>query len=70
MAERLQKILARAGYGSRRQIEDWIRAGRIRVNGSPAELGLSVGAEDTIEIDGRPVALAVALSQPIPRTIL
>jgi len=70
MAERLQKILARAGYGSRRQIEDWIRAGRIRVNGSPAELGLSVGAEDSIEIDGRPVAVAVALSQPIPLTIL
>jgi len=70
MAERLQKILARAGYGSRRQIEDWIRAGRISVNGSPAELGLSVGAEDTIKIDGRPVAVAVALSQPIPRTIL
>jgi 23S rRNA pseudouridine2605 synthase len=70
MAERLQKILARAGYGSRRQIEDWIRAGRIRVNGRPAELGLSMTAEDTIEIDGRPVAVAVALSQPVPRTIL
>jgi 23S rRNA pseudouridine2605 synthase len=70
MAERLQKILARAGYGSRREIEDWIRAGRISVNGSPAGLGLSVGADDTIAIDGRPVAVAVALSQPVPRTIL
>jgi 23S rRNA pseudouridine2605 synthase len=70
MSERLQKILARAGYGSRRQIEDWIRAGRISVNGRPAEPGLSVGAEDSIEIDGRPVALAVARSRPVPRTIL
>jgi 23S rRNA pseudouridine2605 synthase len=70
MAERLQKILARAGYGSRREIEDWIRAGRIRVNGSPAGLGLGVTAEDTIEIDGRPVAVAIALSQPVPRTLL
>jgi 23S rRNA pseudouridine2605 synthase len=70
MAERLQKILARAGYGSRRQIEDWIRAGRISVNGSPAELGLSVTAADTIKIDGRPVAVTVAHSRPVPRTIL
>jgi len=70
MAERLQKFLARAGYGSRREIEDWIRAGRISVNGDPAVLGLSVGAQDNIEIDGKPVAVAVALSQPVPRTIL
>jgi len=70
MAERLQKFLARAGYGSRRQIEEWIRAGRINVNGRPAELGLSVGAQDRIEIDGKPVAVAVALSNPVPRTIL
>ena len=70
MAERLQKILARAGYGSRRQIEDWIRGGRISVNGSPAVLGLGVTGADRIEIDGRPVAVAIALGQPIPRTIL
>jgi 23S rRNA pseudouridine2605 synthase len=70
MVERLQKFLARAGYGSRRQIEEWIRAGRIRVNGRPVELGVSVGAQDRIEIDGKPVAVAVALSRPAPRTIL
>lgn len=70
MAERLQKFLARAGYGSRRQIEEWIRAGRIRVNGLPVELGVSVGAQDRIEIDGKPVAVTVALSRPAPRTIL
>jgi 23S rRNA pseudouridine2605 synthase len=70
MAERLQKILARAGYGSRRQVEDWIRAGRIRVNGKPAELGLGVTATDTIEIDGRTVAVTAALGQPAPLTLL
>jgi 23S rRNA pseudouridine2605 synthase len=70
MAERLQKFLARAGYGSRRQIEEWIRAGRIRVNERPAELGVSVGAQDRIELDGKAVAVAVALSRPAPRTIL
>jgi 23S rRNA pseudouridine2605 synthase len=70
MAERLQKFLARAGYGSRRQIEEWIRAGRLRVNERPAELGVSVGAQDRIELDGKAVAVAVALSRPAPRTIL
>lgn len=70
MAERLQKILARAGYGSRRQVEDWIRAGRICVNGRPAELGLGVTATDTIEIDGRTIAVTAALGQPAPLTLL
>ncbi|HKK14950.1 MAG TPA: S4 domain-containing protein, partial [Gammaproteobacteria bacterium] len=48
MAERLQKLLARAGQGSRRQVEDWIRAGRITVNGQPAALGMQVTADDRI----------------------
>ncbi len=56
MSERLQKFLARAGLGSRRQIEDWVRQGRISVNGSPARLGLQVGEADRIQIDGKPVS--------------
>ena len=52
-AERLQKYLARHGYGSRRQAEDWIRAGRIKVNGRAAELGQSVSDGDKISMDGR-----------------
>jgi len=54
--ERLQKVLANAGLGSRREIEGWISAGRVRVNGQPARLGQRVVASDRIEVDGRPVA--------------
>jgi 23S rRNA pseudouridine2605 synthase len=58
MAERLQKVLANAGHGSRRQIETWISEGRITVNGKVAELGLTVSATDLIRIDGRAVSIA------------
>jgi 23S rRNA pseudouridine2605 synthase len=51
--ERLQKVLARAGLASRREIEEWIRADRITVNGHPAVLGVRVGATDHIRLDGR-----------------
>ncbi len=54
--ERLQKVLANAGLGSRREIEGWIRDGRVKVNGRVARLGARVGEEDRIEIDGRPVS--------------
>jgi 23S rRNA pseudouridine2605 synthase len=70
MAERLQKVLARAGYGSRRQIESWISAGRITVNDKPAELGITVGADDKICIDGKPVSVAASLGKLIPRTLI
>lgn len=55
MTERLQKFLARMGLGSRRQIEDWIRQGRITINGAPAQLGVLVNGAEQIEIDGQPV---------------
>ena len=55
MSERLQKFLARVGFGSRRQIEDWIRQGRITVNGAPAQLGVQVNGAERIVIDGQPV---------------
>ena len=53
MSERLQKYLAQAGFGSRRQIEDWIRAGRITVNGNAALLGMRVSGNETIKLDGK-----------------
>jgi 23S rRNA pseudouridine2605 synthase len=51
--ERLQKVLARAGLASRREAEDWIRAGRLTVNGQPASLGVRVSPGDEIRLDGR-----------------
>jgi 23S rRNA pseudouridine2605 synthase len=57
LKERLQKILADAGLGSRREIEGWIRAGRIQVNGRVAELGLRVGQDEKILLDGRRVGI-------------
>jgi 23S rRNA pseudouridine2605 synthase len=70
MEERLQKILARAGYGSRRSCEELISAGRVRVNGQPVGLGdKAEAAKDKITVDGRPVKEAeklvyVALYKP------
>lgn len=56
--ERIQKLLATAGIGSRRAIEGWIRDGRVSVNGNPAEIGQKIGPRDHIVIDGRPVSLS------------
>lgn len=53
MSEKLQKVLARTGMGSRRELETWISAGRISVNGSVAKLGDRVTNEDVIRVDGR-----------------
>jgi 23S rRNA pseudouridine2605 synthase len=67
-AERLQKLLAAAGLGSRRQIEGWIDAGRLSVNGRIARLGERALASDRIELDGK----VLALKQPgaRPRVLL
>jgi 23S rRNA pseudouridine2605 synthase len=62
--ERLQKILARAGLGSRRTIESWIKAGRVSVNGRIAQLGDSARAGDRIAVDGRLVPLDRRLASP------
>ncbi len=58
-AERVQKVLARAGYGSRRAAEDLIRAGRVAIDGRVAELGDRVDPEAArVSVDGVPVATA------------
>lgn len=54
--EKLQKVLARVGLGSRRKLEESIKAGEITVNGSMAKLGDRVVAGDKIKFKGRPVA--------------
>lgn len=58
----MQKALAAAGLGSRRAIEDWIRDGRVTVNGRVAELGQRVEPADRIEVDGRPISLQATLA--------
>jgi 23S rRNA pseudouridine2605 synthase len=50
--EKIQKVLARAGYGSRREIERWISDDRISVNGSLAKIGDRVSSKDQLAIDG------------------
>lgn len=63
MLERLQKILAQAGYGSRRACEDFITAGRVRVNGQIASLGQKAdSAIDKITVDGKPIVAAETLT--------
>lgn len=53
--EKLQKILARAGYGSRREIEKLIAAGEVQINGKLATLGDRALASDVLKINGKPV---------------
>lgn len=55
MSEKLQKVLAGRGFGSRREIERWIRAGRVVVNGETATVGDRVDDRDKISVDGRPL---------------
>ncbi|MEM7252489.1 MAG: pseudouridine synthase [Pseudomonadota bacterium] len=54
--ERLQKVLANSGVASRREVERWITAGRITVNGEVATLGLRVGRTDVVRVDGERIA--------------
>ena len=61
--ERLHKVLAQAGLGSRRALEQRIADGLVRVNGNTAQVGMSVTGGDKIEIDGR-TFVASALTEP------
>ena len=56
MDEKLQKVLARAGFGSRRELEEWISAGRVKVNDKVAKLGDRVSDRDKISVDGKKLA--------------
>lgn len=67
--ERIQKVLSRAGLGSRREIEQWISDGAVRVNGQPAKLGDRLHEGDRLTIHGRPVNYAKRLEQA-PRVLL
>jgi len=55
VGERLQKVLAQAGFGSRRMMEEWISAGRVLVNGEPATLGMRVVEGDLVKAERRTI---------------
>jgi 23S rRNA pseudouridine2605 synthase len=65
MTEKIQKVLAAAGLGSRRQIEKWIQDGRISVDGSVAKLGDRITSEANVVVDGREVKLIKSQSKKI-----
>lgn len=64
-AERLQKTLARLGLASRREAEEWIRAGRLTINGQVATLGARVTETDQIRLDGRLIRQRASQSHDI-----
>ncbi|GGC77813.1 23S rRNA pseudouridine(2605) synthase RluB [Marinobacter halophilus] len=66
--ERIQKLLARAGVGSRREIEGWMEAGRLLVNSRPAEPGQKATTGDQFELDGK--VLDVASAAQVVRRVL
>ena len=61
MAERIQKLLARAGYGSRREIERWMKAGEILVNGKQPEPGTKITEADQVILRGQRLRLEAKL---------
>lgn len=67
MSEKLQKVLANAGVGSRREMERWIEQGRVSVNGSIATLGARVEEKDEIRVDGNVLS---ARAQQIPCRVI
>lgn len=66
---KLHKALADAGHGSRRELEEWIIAGRVSVNGQPAHVGQRIGPNDKIRVNGKLVNLKVGSSR-VPRVVL
>lgn len=64
-SEKLQKVLAESGRGSRREMEKWISAGRIEVNDDTAHLGQRVGPEDRIRVDGKPLPRKVSAASRV-----
>jgi 23S rRNA pseudouridine2605 synthase len=69
VSERIQKLLAAAGHGSRRSLEEMLRAGRISVNGKVAGLGDRAEPGDTFTLDGRALPVATPASGGRPDAV-
>lgn len=76
MAERVQKLLAAAGVGSRRKVEELMRKGLVEVNGRVCKPGDKAGPEDTISVEGREVQIplpgaggVIAYNKPVGRIV-
>ncbi|MBM3343525.1 MAG: pseudouridine synthase [Betaproteobacteria bacterium] len=67
-SQKLHKLLAHAGLGSRRLMETWIEAGRVTVNGKPAAIGARVTPRDHLQVDGRDVRIAA--QEQTPRVLI
>lgn len=67
---RLQKVLAEAGVGSRREMEEWIAAGRVSVNGVVATIGQSVVPTDKVKVGGRLINIRFTGSSRPPRVLM
>jgi 23S rRNA pseudouridine2605 synthase len=65
LSERLHKLLAQHGIGSRRQVETWIREGRVLVNGQPAGIGQALQPRDRVVVDGRDVTKLLAVERKL-----
>lgn len=68
MSERLHKVLAQHGYGSRRELEQWMTQGRVLLNGRPAEAGARYQSGDKVVLDGRDIS--TRLKQTARPTVL
>jgi 23S rRNA pseudouridine2605 synthase len=70
MSERLHKLLAQHGFGSRREIEKWMLEGRVVLNGTAAQPGASYSSGDRVAIDGRDVTSRLKISAAAPSVLL
>jgi len=68
--ERLQKVLAQAGVGSRREMEEWIVAGRVTINGEVATLGMRAVEGDVVCADKRVIHVKGEAGKDLPRVLL
>lgn len=69
-SEKLQKVLARSGCGSRRALEKQIEAGEVKVNGQVARLGDRIRGDENVTLRGQRVYLRAADSQTLPRVLM